>query len=194
MVRRRMSPEQRRGQLLDIGAALFAEMPYEDVLMEVVAERAGVTRGLMYHYFPTKRDFYAAVFRRASDRLLSSTELDDDRSFEEIFASGLDAHIQYFVDHPREALSVNRGALSGDPVIQAIIAEELTMVGQRILDKLGLQGHARELAAVAIHGWLVFVRAVCVEWIESRTITRDELTALCLRAFRGAMEPVLGER
>jgi AcrR family transcriptional regulator len=52
--RQRLSPERRREQLLQIGARLFAEHPYEDVWIEEVAELAGVSRGLLYHYFPTK--------------------------------------------------------------------------------------------------------------------------------------------
>lgn len=170
---------------------MFAAKPYADVLMEDVADEAGVTRGLMYHYFSTKRDFYAAIFQRASDKLLASTEITDDRSVIDQLTAGLDAHIQYFVDNPREAVAVNRGALAGDPVIQAIITEELSTVGGRILDKLGLHGHAREIAAVAVHGWLVFVRAVCVEWVQSRTISREELTQMCLRAFGGALAPAM---
>jgi AcrR family transcriptional regulator len=182
-----MSPQQRREQLLDAGAALFAEKPFEDVLMEDVAAHAGVTRGLMYHYFPNKRDFYVAIFQRASDRLLASTGPDPDRSLADQLIAGLDAHIQYFVDHPHEALTVNRGALSDDPMIQAIITEELNAVGQRLIDGLGVDGHTRDVATVAIHGWLAFVRTVCVKWIQSQTISRDELTQVCVRAFEGAV-------
>uniref|UniRef100_UPI00389AE0D0 helix-turn-helix domain-containing protein n=1 Tax=Mycobacterium sp. HUMS_1102779 TaxID=3383487 RepID=UPI00389AE0D0 len=65
MTRRRLEPQQRREQLLDIGAALFAEKPYEDVFMEDIAERAGVSRATVYHYYPKKRDMYVAIFRRA---------------------------------------------------------------------------------------------------------------------------------
>lgn len=166
---------------------MFAEKPYEDVLMEDIADRAGVTRALMYHYFSNKRDFYATIFRRASDRLLATTEIDEDRTLPEQLLAGLDAHIQYFVDHPREALTVNRGALSGDPAIQTIIAEEQSMVGSRILDKLGVEGHDRDRAAVAVQGWLVFVRTVCVEWLQSQTLSRDEVTQMCVRAFVGAL-------
>ncbi|OBA84502.1 hypothetical protein A9W99_01145 [Mycobacterium sp. 1164966.3] len=188
MTRQRLSPQRRRDQLLDIGAALFAERPYEDVLMEDIAERAGVTRRLLYRYFPTKRDFYAAIFQRASDRLLASSAPADGRTADEQLRTALDAHIQYFVDNPRDALTVNRGALAGDPVIQAIIAEELAMVAQRILDATGLHGYARQVAAVAVHGWLVFVRAICVEWVESQTISRDELTQMALDTFRAALQ------
>lgn len=187
MTRRRLSPEKRSEQLLDIGAAMFAERPYEDVLMEDVADRAGVTRRLMYRYFPTKRDFYAAIFQRASDRLLASTEPTSERTAMEQLRGALDAHIQYFVDNPRDALTVNRGALAGDPVIQAIIAEELATVAQRILDALGLRGHPRRLGAIAIHGWLVFIRATCVEWIQTQTISQAELTKMGLDTFEAAL-------
>lgn len=53
--RRRLSTEERREQLLSVGARLFSESPYDEVWIEQVAEIAGVSRGLLYHYFPTKR-------------------------------------------------------------------------------------------------------------------------------------------
>ena len=191
MARRRLTPRQRRDELLDTGAALFAEKPYEAVLMDHVADRAGVTRSLMYHYFPNKRDFYIAIFQRASDRLLTSTQPHENRSLADQLTAGLDAHIQYFVDHPREALTANRGALSDDPTIQKIITEELNMVGRRLIDGLDLTGHAHDIAVLAVHGWLVFVRAVCVEWVQSQTISRTELTQMCLRTFVGAVQPAI---
>ena len=56
MTRRRLEPQQRREQLLDTAAAMFAETPYEDVYVEDIATRAGVSRALLYHHFPSKRD------------------------------------------------------------------------------------------------------------------------------------------
>lgn len=158
--------------------------------MEDIADQAGVTRRLMYRYFPTKRDFFAAIFQRASDQLLATTEPTDGRTAEEQLPAALDAHIQYFIDNPRDAITVNRGALAGDPVIQAIIADELAVVAQRILNATDLIGHARQVAAVGIHGWLVFVRAVCVEWVESQSISRAELTLLCQDTFRAVLDNV----
>jgi AcrR family transcriptional regulator len=73
---RRLKPQQRREQLLDTGAALFAEKPYEDVFVEEIAARAGVSRATLYHYFPSKRDFYVAIFERASNRFLSRVSPD----------------------------------------------------------------------------------------------------------------------
>jgi AcrR family transcriptional regulator len=183
VTRRRLHAQQRREQLLDTGAALFAEKPYEDVWMEDIATRAGVSRATLYHYFPSKRDLYVAVFQRATGRFLARVCPDPQLPLTEQLAAGLDAHIQSFVDHPFEAVTINRGALSDDPAIQAIIAEELNVVGQRLIDQLVAEGYLRGAAEIAVEGWLAFVRAACVKWIQSHCISRAALTEMCLRAF-----------
>ncbi len=179
MTRRRLNPHERSEELLDAAAAMFAEKPYEDVWVEDIAARAGVSRATMYHYFPSKRDLYVAILKRASDRQLP---------LEEQLAAGLHAHIQSLVDHPFEAVAINRGALSDDPEIQAIIAEELSVVGQLLADQLVAQGHRRDATEIAVEGWLAFVRAACVKWVQSQNISRAELTDMCLRAFECVLD------
>jgi AcrR family transcriptional regulator len=187
MTGRRLEPQQRREQLLDTGAAMFAEKPYEDVFVEDIAARAGVSRALMYRYFPSKRDLYVAIFKRASHRLLARANPDPRLPLAEQLADGLEAHIQYFADHPFEAIAINRGALSDDPAIQAIITEELNVIGRRLIDKLVAEGRLRDVTEIAVQGWLAFVRAACVKWVQSQKITRADLTEMCLRAFDCAL-------
>jgi AcrR family transcriptional regulator len=170
-----------------MGAAMFAEKPYEDVQMEDIAERAGVSRSLLYHHFSSKRDLYIAIFTRASDRFLTRVSHDPQRPLAQQLSAGLEAHIQSFVDHPFEAVTINRGALSDDPAIQAIISQELNVVGQRLTDKLVAQGYRRDVIEIAVEGWLAFVRAACVKWIQSQNISRAELTKMCLGAFDCAL-------
>lgn len=184
----RLKPQLRREHLLDTAAAMFAEKPYDDVQIRDIAAVAGVSRATMYHYFPTKRDLYAALFKRASDRFLARVSPDPQLPLAEQLASALEAHIQSIVNHPFEAVTINRGALSDDPAIQAIVAEELNVVGQRLVDQLVAQGHRRDATAIAVQGWLAFVRAACVKWIESPTITRAVLAEMCLRAFDCALD------
>jgi AcrR family transcriptional regulator len=187
--RTRLQPEARREQLLSIGAALFAEHPYDDVRMEDVAEHAGVSRALLYRYFATKRDLFAAIFRRDSDALLASTQPDPALKVADQVEAGLDAHIDYFVDHLHAALAVNRGPLSGDPLIQGIISAELAEVRRRMLDASGLDGADRAVASIALHGWLLFVRGVCTEWIEHPDLPRSEIREMCLRTLQSALAP-----
>jgi AcrR family transcriptional regulator len=180
---RRLKPQQRREHLLDTGAALFADKPYEDVLMEDIAARADVSRALLYHYYPNKRDLYVAIFKRASTRFLARVSPEPQLPLAEQLAAGLEAHIQSFVDHPFEAVTINRGALSDDPAVQAIIAEELNVVGQRLINQLVAEGCLRDATEIAVEGWLAFVRAACVKWVQSQNISRSDLTEMCLRAF-----------
>jgi AcrR family transcriptional regulator len=187
MARYRLQPQQRREQLLDSGAALFAEKPYEDVFVEDIAARANVSRATLYHYFPSKRDLYVAIFKRASNRILARAKPDPQLPLSKQLAAGLEAYIQHFADHPFEAIAINRGALSDDPAIQAIITEDLNIVGKRLIEKLVAEGRPRDITEIAVEGWLAFVRAACVKWVEPRTISRAELTEMCLRAFGCAL-------
>src|SRR6201993_2350199 len=167
---------------------MFAEKPYEEVWVGDIAARAGVSRATMYHYFPSKRDLYVAILKRASGRFSARAQLDAKLPLAQHLAAGLEAYIQSLVDHPFEAVAINRGALSGDPEIQAIIAEELSAAGQLLTDQLVAEGCPRDVTEIAVEGWLAFVRTACVKWIQSQNISRDDLTEMCLRAFDCALD------
>lgn len=185
--RRRLSPDQRRTELLDIGARLFSQRAYEDVRIEEVAELAGVSRGLMYHYFPTKRDFLAAVVQRESDRLLAVTEPDPALSVHDRIAAGLDAYLAYIESHAQGVLAVNRGAASGDASIRGIVDAELDVQQHRIVEALAPAAVDRELVELAVRGWISFVRTVCIDWLDRPTITTAQLRRLCLDALAGML-------
>src|SRR5712671_4505308 len=93
MARTRLAPELRREQLLDLGAELFAAEPYERVHIERVAEIAGVSRGLLYHYFPTKGAFFAALVERTVENLRAATAPDLALSPLDQLRHGIDAYL-----------------------------------------------------------------------------------------------------
>lgn len=188
-VRRRLAPQARRDQIVDVGAAQFAARPYEQVHIADVAAIADISRALVYRYFPTKRDLFAAVYQRASERLLAASELAPGLTLVEQILAGLDAHFDFFVENARTVLVANRGALAGDPAIEGIISEELAELRRRMLDAGRLHGHARMRASIALSGWLAFVRAVCVEWLADpdRTLAREDVRDLCLSVLLSAL-------
>ncbi|KAA2263366.1 TetR/AcrR family transcriptional regulator [Solihabitans fulvus] len=188
--RRRLDPAERRGQLLDVGAQLFAAKPYDDVLMEHVADQAGISRALLYRYFPNKRDLFAAIFQRATDRLLAATKVDPAVPMVEYLTAGLDLHIDYYVENRNTVLAANR-VLAGDPVIQAMITSELAVLQGRLLDATGLTDHAREVVSAVLMSWLVFVRVLCVDWLTNEAFSRIELRDLCVGALTGALGAVV---
>lgn len=184
--RRRLDPDARRAELLDIGAELFAERPYDKVRMDEVAERAAVSRALLYRYFGSKRDLFAAIYRRAAERLVARTEVDPGLPLTELVSAGLDAHIDYFAANRRTVLAANR-TLSGDPIIQAIINDELAQLRRQMLDASGVDGHQRDVTSAALQAWLAFVRAICLDWLENGTISRVEVRDVCLRTLLAAI-------
>src|SRR5712675_1749454 len=103
--RRRLSPEDRRTELLALGAEVFGQRPYDDVRIDEIAERAGVSRALMYHYFPDKRAFFAAVVRAEGERLFEATNAapDPEASMFDQLRAGVLAYVYYDEQHPHGA-------------------------------------------------------------------------------------------
>ncbi|MFJ9809242.1 TetR/AcrR family transcriptional regulator [Streptomyces sp. NPDC101158] len=191
--RQRLTPAERRAQLLAVGARLFAAHPYADVLMEEVAEQAGVSRALLYRHFPGKQALFAAVYQQAADQLLAETRLDPADSLVDQLVQGMDVHLDYFVANRNAVLTANR-VLAGDPVIQTIMTNELDMLRTRLLAVLPLADEsAREAVSGVLKSWLVFVQVLCVDWLTHETCTRTQLRDICVGAVLGALRPLLTE-
>jgi AcrR family transcriptional regulator len=191
--RQRLTPADRRAQLLAVGARLFATHPYADVLMEEVADQAGVSRALLYRHFPSKQTLFAAVYQQAADQLLAETRLDPADSLLEQLIQGMDVHLDYFVANRNAVLAANR-VLAGDPVIQTIMTNELDALRTRLLAVLPLaDDDVREAVSDVLKCWLVFVQILCVDWLTQETCTRTQLRDVCVGAILGALRPLLAE-
>ncbi|MFB6812935.1 TetR/AcrR family transcriptional regulator [Streptomyces sp. NPDC056347] len=191
--RQRLSPAERRAQLLSVGARLFATRPYDEVLMEEVAVAAGVSRALLYRHFPSKHALFAAVYQQAADQLLAETRLDPADSLVDQLIQGMEVHLDYFVANRHAVLAANR-VLAGDPVIHTIMANELDALRTRLLAVLPLADEgAREAVSGVLRSWLVFVQVLCVDWLAHETCTRAQLRDVCIGAVLGALRPLLTE-
>lgn len=191
--RQRLTPADRRAQLLTVGARLFAAHPYADVLMEEVAEEAGVSRALLYRHFPSKQALFTAVYQQAADQLLAETRFDPTDSLVEQLIQGMDVHLDYFVSNRNAVLAANR-VLAGDPVIQTIMTNELDALRARLLAVLPLaDATSHDAVSAVLKSWLVFVQVLCVDWLTHETCTRTQLRDACIGAVLGALRPLLTE-
>ncbi|MCX4885732.1 TetR/AcrR family transcriptional regulator [Streptomyces sp. NBC_00847] len=193
--RRRLSIEERREQLLSVGARLFSESPYGEVWIEQVAEIAGVSRGLLYHYFPTKRDFFAAVVERESERMLRMTAAVPGVAAREQLAAGLDTFLEYVHAHAHGFRAFHRADAAGDQAVRrvyqlAVAAQERQILATLAADpELGLLAQQRPDLRLAVRGWLAFTTAVCLEWLRGSDLTREQVRDLCARTLLGAIAP-----
>jgi AcrR family transcriptional regulator len=193
--RRRLSTEERREQLLAVGARLFSESPYDDVWIERVAEIAGVSRGLLYHYFPTKRDFFAAVVERESARMLRMTAAVPGIPAREQLTAGLDTFLEYVESHAHGYRAFHRADAAGDQTVRKVYQRALAAQERQILAALaadpefGAVFDARPDTRLAVRGWLAFTTAVCLEWLRGSELSREQVRDLCARALLGAIAP-----
>lgn len=194
--RRRLSTEERREQLLAVGARLFSESPYDEVWIEQVAEIAGVSRGLLYHYFPTKRDFFAAVVERESERMLRMTAAVPGVPVREQLSSGLGTYLEYVETHAHGYRAFHRADAAGDRSVRRVYRRALAAQEEQILAALGADPEfgplfeRRSDVRLAVRGWLAFTTAVCLEWLRGSDLSRDQVRDLCARALLGVVSPL----
>ena len=129
--RTRLTPEQRRAQLLDLGLQLLGTRSLEELSIDVLAEEAGISRGLMYHYFGSKLGFYEAVVQHAADDLYARTAPPPDGEPLERLLACLTAYVDYVIDNTVGYRSLVRAASGGNDAVRAIYERTFTAMGER---------------------------------------------------------------
>ncbi|WP_037077783.1 TetR/AcrR family transcriptional regulator [Pseudonocardia spinosispora] len=174
----RLDPEQRRAQLLRIGLELLTEQSLDELSTDEVARRAGISRGLLFHYFASKREFHEAVVRRACDDFVAATAPDaqESSSVDEWLAAGLMRFVDYVWEHRQVYLALVRGAPGSNPIAARIVDATRRQVAERMLDyhrRAGLPvGDRLEITALA---WTAYAEEATVNWPTEGPDARAEL-------------------
>ena len=185
--RRRLSVDERRAELLRIGMRLFSTRAYEEIWVEEIAELAGISRGLLYHYFPTKRDFYVAVSRAAAAEAGELTAPDPSLPPSERLHAGIDAFVRYAEEHSQGFLTAYRGSLAGDPEVRAIVEEGRQRQAARILETVAGDAEPPALLHLAVHGWIALAQNIIARWLQDRDATREAVCELLSGALSGVI-------
>lgn len=190
----RLSRQERRAQLVELGVRLVSERSFDAVSVDDVAEEAGISRSLLFHYFPSKRDFQAAIAQAAADEMLASTEPDPVLPPDQRLRASLAAFVDYVASRPAGFLSLVRGASGGDEVLRAVFERAHAVVAGRILEGLGLDADAAvPLLRVAVRGWVAFAEESVVVWLVEGGASREEVVELLeqvlVQAVRAAWPP-----
>lgn len=185
--RTRLSREDRADQLLDLGAELFASRSYEDVHIEEIAELAEVSRGLLYHYYPTKRAFFAALVRREAARMIDLTQPDPALPIIEQLTFGIDVYLQHCEEHAQGVKVVYSGWGSVDPEVRQIIHGDLRIQEDRIVAAVSPAEPATRFLRIAVRGWLAFMRSACHDWLDADDIPREAVRDMCAHTLIGTL-------
>jgi AcrR family transcriptional regulator len=183
----RLPVEERRRLLLDLGAELFAQHDYSEMSMARIAREAGISKALLYHYFPTKRDFFAATLTQAAEELRERTQPRPEAPPDEALAESLDAFIAWIEERPLAYRRLIEGAASV-PEVRAMVDEVRDRTVERILDGIGAGPDPAPPVRAAVRGWLWFMDGVLLDWLEHEDMDRSALSALLLGTLTGALQ------
>src|ERR1700742_4514589 len=95
----RLQVDERRRQLIDAGSALFAQYAFEEISMRQIAEAAGVSKALLYHYFPNKIELFKAAVEEHAGELQRITEPSGEGTPLDQLSESLDGYLAWIDDH-----------------------------------------------------------------------------------------------
>jgi AcrR family transcriptional regulator len=184
---RRLKVDERRRQLLERATELFATHGYDELSMAKIAREAGVSKPLLYHYFPTKRQLFEAVLGQAAEQHLERIDWNGDLPPAEQLSGSLDAYLSWIEENRPTYEKLMRSA--GIPEVRELIDAVREETARRILSGLSPEGSAAPPPKVraAVRGWLWFMDGVCLDWVHEQDLTRAEVHGLLLGSLFGTL-------
>jgi AcrR family transcriptional regulator len=182
---RRMDVDERRKQLLKRGAELFTTRPYDELSMNKIAAEVGISKALLYHYFPSKQAFFEETLSVWAEELRQRTAPDPDLPPVEQLKASLGAFLA-MVEENAVAYRNLMDSATGVTEIRDLVDQVRRQTAQRILEGL-YEGEPPPKARIAVSGWLWFMDGACLNWIEHGDVEREELRDLLLGVLMGSL-------
>ncbi len=189
--RSRLTPEERRAQLVALGVAALVDQSLESLTIEQLAREAGVSRGLVFHYFSSKQGLHREVARTARDSMLRATEPAIDLPPLERLRDTLTRIVQFVHDHRGTFYSLVRGAASGSPEVREVVLQARLAQAERLMTvfhELGVE--ETELLRIALRSWVVFAEEVLVESAIESDMSSPEIVSFLERSAQAVAASV----
>jgi AcrR family transcriptional regulator len=182
----RLDVDERRRRLLDLGAELFTKHAYDELSMARIAKEAGISKALLYHYFPSKEAYFVATLEDAAAELARRTQPDESLEPLEQLAGSLDAYLGW-VEENTDSYTKLIQSVGAVPEVRALLDRVRGETAQRIID--GVRGAKPETPVLrtAVSGWLWFMDGAILDWVAHRDMPRDQLHGLLLATLVGAV-------
>ncbi len=180
--RKRLDLEERRAQLLALASVAFSAKSYDDVSIDALAQAAQVSKGLLYHYFPSKRDLYIAIIRAGAEKLTAQTLPDPTLPPREQVFLGVDGYLRHVEENPAIFLTLLQGGIGRDSEVYEFVEQVRRRFVDVTLERIG-QNLASPVQRTLVRGWVGMVEAASVDWVESRSVSRAELTKLLVKSL-----------
>jgi AcrR family transcriptional regulator len=188
--RRRLEPDERREQILECAMRLFGEQPYSAVSTAEIAKQAGVARGLLNHYFGTKRDLYLEVVRR----LTTIPRFAVDQLPDGPLDVKVTAAVDWFLDGVSRNSKAWLAATGGlDPDVERLLAAADEIAVDRVLAATGFSADSPVLRAM-VRSYFGMVKAACREWLVRKDLTHEQVRTLLIDTLLAMLRGLRDDR
>ena len=163
---------------------MLSERPLEQISVEDIADQAGVSRGLLFHYFASKRDFHLAIVRETSLTMLERTAPDTTLEPAELLRDSVANYVDYVSENRDTYISLLRGTVGGDTEMRQVFEQTRTAMADRTVsqfDKLGVE--TTPTIRLAVRGWIAFVEETTISWLCDPEVSREDVIALNVAAL-----------
>jgi AcrR family transcriptional regulator len=182
----RLPVDERRRQLLDLGVDLFTSNAYDKLTMARIADAAGISKALLYHYFPTKQAYFAATLEQAADQVARSIEPDPDLAPLDAVAASLDAYLAWIEQHSAAYRKLIQG-VGSTPEVGSLVEAIRDHTARRILARLTAGEDPPPATRTAVRAWLWYLDGAILDWLEHHDLERAELRDFLVRSLTGAL-------
>jgi AcrR family transcriptional regulator len=193
--RARLSPEDRRAQLVAAGVNFLTDHTLDELTMDELARRAGVSRALLFHYFETRQGMHRAVVTTARDSLLVATTPRQDLPPRERVRDTLLRITQFVQQHRGTFYSLVRGTASGDPTVRTIVDESRELNAERLRDAFTELGMGdTTLLRVALRSWVAFAEETLISLGIERDTDADSVVRFLESSLHGVVNSIGDQR
>jgi AcrR family transcriptional regulator len=183
--RKRLAVDARRAELIELGFELFRAYAYDSLSVEQIAVHARISKGLLYHYFQSKREYYLQVVRALAEEFVANArKLVHLGSTEE-----LDAGLDEFLDYARSRRALIEGLMRGAFGTADEVSKIIEITRREIVDALLADlGEQTPSMRNALRGWVQFAERTIMAWVDHEEVAKPELRRLLIATALHAME------
>ncbi|MEU7432829.1 TetR/AcrR family transcriptional regulator [Streptomyces sioyaensis] len=183
VARRRMGVEERREQLIAVALDLFSHRSPEDVSIDEVAEAAGISRPLVYHYFPGKQQLYEAALRWAAEELTARFAEPHEGPLGARLLRVMERFFDFVAEHGRGFSALMRGGPAiGSGRTGAMVDGVRQAAFAQILAHLDVPRPFPRLEMV-VRSWISLAETTALLWLDGRRVPHTELERQLVHDF-----------
>lgn len=178
-----MGVEERRQQLIGVALDLFSRRSPDEVSIDEIASAAGISRPLVYHYFPGKLSLYEAALQRASDDLAARFVEPHQGPLGARLLRVMGRYFDFVDEHgPGFSALMRGGPAVGSSTTNALVDSVRQAAYVQILSHLDVTEPPARLELV-VRSWISLAESTALLWLDGRRIPRAELESQLVHDF-----------